>query len=178
MSSEPRDNNTLPDLRYIRELAKVFRQYDLDEIEIENGEQRVLLRRSDFPSGANGTHGTGGPAAAPRPVGEYVPPAAPAPAPAAPVAGPSPAAPTPAPSADTFITSPFVGTFYRSSSPETPSFVEVGTTVQRGQTLCIVEAMKLFNELEAEFPCVIEAVLLDNAQPVEYGSKLFRVRKL
>ena len=51
MSSEPRDNTTLPDLRYIRELAKVFRQYDLDEIEIENGEQRVLLRRSDFPSG-------------------------------------------------------------------------------------------------------------------------------
>lgn len=180
MSSEPRDNNTLPDLRYIRELAKVFRQYDLDEIEIENGEQRVLLRRSDFPSGANGAYGTGGPGgtAAPRPVGEYVPPAAPAPAPAAPVAGPSPVAPTPAPSADTFITSPFVGTFYRSSSPETPSFVEVGTTVQRGQTLCIVEAMKLFNELEAEFPCVIEAVLLDNAQPVEYGSKLFRVRKL
>ena len=170
MSSEPRDNNTLPDLRYIRELAKVFRQYDLDEIEIENGEQRVLLRRSDFPA-------AGGPAA-PRPVGEYVPPSAltpvapPAPAPV------SPAAPAPAPVSDTFITSPFVGTFYRSSSPDTPSFVEVGTTVQRGQTLCIVEAMKLFNELEAEFPCVIEAVLLENAQPVEYGSKLYRVRKL
>ena len=170
MSSEPRDNNTLPDLRYIRELAKVFRQYDLDEIEIENGEQRVLLRRSDFPA-------TGG-AAAQRPVGEYAPPSAPAPvAPPAP-APVSPAAPAPAPVSDTFITSPFVGTFYRSSSPDTPSFVEVGTTVQRGQTLCIVEAMKLFNELEAEFPCVIEAVLLENAQPVEYGSKLYRVRKL
>ena len=168
MSSEPRDNNTLPDLRYIRELAKVFRQYDLDEIEIENGEQRVLLRRSDFPAGG---------APAPRPVGEYV---APTPV-AAPVAAPSPthASPAaPAVSTDTFITSPFVGTFYRSSSPETPSFVEVGSTVQRGQTLCIVEAMKLFNELEAEFPCVIEAVLLDNSQPVEYGSKLYRVRKL
>jgi acetyl-CoA carboxylase biotin carboxyl carrier protein len=81
-------------------------------------------------------------------------------------------------SSDTFITSPFVGTFYRSSGPETPAFVEVGSTVQRGQPLCIVEAMKLFNELEAEFPCVIEAVLLENAQPVEYGAKLFRVRKL
>jgi len=174
MSSEPRDNNTLPDLRYIRELAKVFRQYDLDEIEIENGEQRVLLRRSDFANGSAGPGGT----AAPRPVGEYVAPA-PAPAPAA-VAAPSPAAPAPAAAAstDTFITSPFVGTFYRSSGPDSPSFVEIGTTVQRGQTLCIVEAMKLFNELEAEFPCVIEAVLLDNAQPVEYGSKLFRVRKL
>lgn len=175
MSSEPRDNNTLPDLRYIRELAKVFRQYDLDEIEIENGEQRVLLRRSDFPAG-------GGAAPTARPVGEYIVPSQPA-APA-PVAAPAPTQPTPAPApapaaaSDTFITSPFVGTFYRSSSPETPSFVEVGSTVQRGQTLCIVEAMKLFNELEAEFPCVIEAVLLDNAQPVEYGSKLYRVRKL
>lgn len=163
MSSEPRDN-ALPDLRYIRELAKVFRQYDLDEIEIENGEQRVLLRRSDFPAG-------GAPSPARHPVE-----AAPAPAPA-PAAAPA-AAPAPASSGDSFITSPFVGTFYRSSSPETPSFVEVGSTVQRGQTLCIVEAMKLFNELEAEFPCVIEAVLLDNAQPVEYGAKLFRVRKL
>jgi acetyl-CoA carboxylase biotin carboxyl carrier protein len=166
MSSEPRDNTTLPDLRYIRELAKVFRQYDLDEIEIENGEQRVLLRRGDFASA---------PAAAPttRPAAaEYHPPASAAATPAA-------SSPAPAPvSGVSFITSPFVGTFYRSSGPESPSFVEVGSTVQRGQTLCIVEAMKLFNELEADFPCVIEEVLLENAQPVEYGAKLFRVRKL
>ena len=169
MSSDPRDHNALPDLRYIRELAKVFRQYDLDEIEIENGEQRVLLRRSDIPSGSGHTghsrpHADLGPgASAPT----SVPVQAPAPAPA----------PIPV-STDTFITSPFVGTFYRSSSPETPAFVEAGSTVKRGQPLCIVEAMKLFNELEAEFPCVIEAVLLENAQPVEYGAKLFRVRKL
>jgi acetyl-CoA carboxylase biotin carboxyl carrier protein len=167
MSSDPRDHNALPDLRYIRELAKVFRQYDLDEIEIENGEQRVLLRRSDIASGTGQVMV--------RPQVEYAPVGHAAPAPA-PASAPAPAA---APvSNDTFITSPFVGTFYRSSSPETPSFVEVGSTVQRGQPLCIVEAMKLFNELEAEFPCVIEAVLLENAQPVEYGAKLFRVRKL
>lgn len=166
MSSDPRDHNALPDLRYIRELAKVFRQYDLDEIEIENGEQRVLLRRSDIASGS--AH----PGASARPHVELAPLAP------APTSGPA-SAPTPTPaSTDTFITSPFVGTFYRSSSPETPAFVEVGSTVQRGQPLCIVEAMKLFNELEAEFPCVIEAVLLENAQPVEYGAKLFRVRKL
>ncbi len=163
MSSDPRDHNALPDLRYIRELAKVFRQYDLDEIEIENGDQRVLLRRSDVAAMPAGGH------AVARPHVEFAPVAAPAPT--------SVPAPTPV-SNDTFITSPFVGTFYRSSSPETPSFVEVGSTVQRGQPLCIVEAMKLFNELEAEFPCVIEAVLLENAQPVEYGAKLFRVRKL
>lgn len=164
--SDPRDNQGLPDLRYIRELAKVFRQFELDELEIENGDQRVLLRRSDFPA---------------RPAGEWHP--APAAGPAAPVAAaPAPASqPTPAPApaaAQTFITSPFVGTFYRSTNPESPPFVDVGGTVQRGQTLCIVEAMKLFNELEAEFPCVIEEVLIDNAQPVEYGTRLFRVRKL
>ena len=168
MSSDPRDTNGLPDLRYIRELAKVFRQYDLDEIEIENGEQRVLLRRGDFGGSSAGVASSAS-GAAPRSARHDLEPA---PAPAA-----SPAAPA-AVSTDIFITSPFVGTFYRSSGPDTPSFVEVGTTVQRGQTLCIVEAMKLFNELEAEFPCVIEAVLLDNAQPVEYGAKLFRVRKL
>ncbi|HEY0138399.1 MAG TPA: acetyl-CoA carboxylase biotin carboxyl carrier protein [Nannocystis sp.] len=167
MSSDPRDTNGLPDLRYIRELAKVFRQYDLDEIEIENGEQRVLLRRGDASLG--GAPGQAG--FAPRTPRHEPEPVAPAPAPAA------PAAPV-AGSGDSFITSPFVGTFYRSSGPDTPAFVDVGSTVQRGQTLCIVEAMKLFNELEAEFPCVIEAVLLDNAQPVEYGAKLFRVRKL
>lgn len=161
MSSDPRDTNGLPDLRYIRELAKVFRQYDLDEIEIENGEQRVLLRRGDASIGGTGAaiH-AGAPAA--RSIRHEV----------------EPVAPAPAVSSDSFITSPFVGTFYRSSGPDTPSFVDVGSTVQRGQTLCIVEAMKLFNELEAEFPCVIEAVLLENAQPVEYGAKLYRVRKL
>lgn len=154
----------MPDLRYIRELAKVFRQFELDELEIENGDQRVLLRRSDFPA---------------RPAGEvvYQTQAQTQPV-AAPPSHPAPA-PTPAPTAsETFITSPFVGTFYRSTSPESPAFTDVGATVQRGQTLCIVEAMKLFNELEAEFPCVIEAVLIDNAQPVEYGTRLFRVRKL
>jgi acetyl-CoA carboxylase biotin carboxyl carrier protein len=160
--SDLRDNQGLPDLRYIRELAKVFRQFELDELEIENGDQRVLLRRSDLPA---------------RPPSEAV--YAPASAQVAhAVAAPAPTpAPAPAP-AETFITSPFVGTFYRSTSPESPAFTDVGATVQRGQTLCIVEAMKLFNELEAEFPCVIEAVLIDNAQPVEYGTRLFRVRKL
>lgn len=161
MSSEPRDYPQLPDLRYIRELAKVFRQYDLDEIEIESGDQRVLLRRSDLPAGAP------------------VPAAPPVTRPVSIVEAAAPAY-TPAPVVDTatYITSPFVGTFYRSSSPDTPAFVEVGGTVQRGQTLCIVEAMKLFNELEAEFACVIEEALLDNAKPVQYGDKLFRVRKL
>lgn len=164
MSSEPRDSSSLPDLRYIRELAKVLRSHDLDEIEIESGEHRVLLRR--------GGEAAAGVVRAPQPVAYE-----PAPAPA-PVAAPALAAPVAPAATGTFITSPFVGTFYRSANPDSPAFVEVGTAVQRGQTLCIVEAMKLFNELEAEFPCVIEEILLDNAKPVEYGAKLFRVRKL
>jgi len=154
----------LPDLRYIRELAKVFKQYDLDELEIETGETRMLLRRGDFPAAA--------PAA----------PMLPTPAPRAVVAVEPAEVEAPASAhAETdgdFITSPFVGTFYRSARPDTPSFVEVGDRVQAGQTVCIVEAMKLFNELEAEFACTIEEILVESGQPVEYGAKLFRVRKL
>lgn len=170
MSSEPRDFPSLPDLRYIRELAKVFRQYELDEIEIESGEHRVLLRRSDYPAG-------GAPVAAPAPAPSAAPPRRPLVEEALQAYAPAPVEPTPDANA-VYITSPFVGTFYRSASPDQPSFVEVGATVRPGQVLCIVEAMKLFNELEAEFACVIEEVLLDNAKPVEYGAKLFRVRKL
>lgn len=163
MSSEPpRDFCSLRELRYIRELAKVLRQHDLDEIELESGERRVLLRR-----------GGGGPAGAP---GGYV--VRPDVAPYSPGSTPRPAAlPAPADSG-TFIVAPFVGTFYRAASPGAPAFVEVGATVQRGQLLCIVEAMKLFNEIEAEFPCVIEEILPGNGMLIEHGAKIFRVRRL
>ncbi|MEZ4448649.1 MAG: acetyl-CoA carboxylase biotin carboxyl carrier protein [Nannocystaceae bacterium] len=160
MSADP--NQALPDLRYVRELARVFKQYELGEIEIEAGDQRILLRRGQDAGAATVVTTV---AAAP--------PAAPATAPT------SAPAPTPEPTPEgVYITSPFVGTFYRSSGPDAPSFVEVGQSVTAGQTLCIVEAMKLFNELEAEFPCVIEEVLIDNAHPVEYGARLFKVRNL
>jgi len=75
------------------------------------------------------------------------------------------------------ITSPFVGTFYRASSPESANFVEVGSTVKKGQTLCIVEAMKLMNEIECEYAGTIVEVLVENGKSVEYGQKLFMVRK-
>ena len=74
-----------------------------------------------------------------------------------------------------FVTSPFVGTFYRSPSPDAASFVEVGSDVREGQTLCIVEAMKLMNEIEAEVAGRIVEVLVENGKPVEFGQKLFRV---
>jgi acetyl-CoA carboxylase biotin carboxyl carrier protein len=87
----------------------------------------------------------------------------------------APAAPKPAAADNTFtVNSPFVGTFYGSSSPETPPFLDVGTVVQKGQVLCIVEAMKLMNEIEAERPGRCVEVLIQNGSPVEYGEPLFR----
>jgi acetyl-CoA carboxylase biotin carboxyl carrier protein len=75
------------------------------------------------------------------------------------------------------VTSPFVGTFYRASSPESANFVEVGSAVKKGQTLCIVEAMKLMNEIECEYAGTVVEVLVENGKSVEYGQKLFMVRK-
>lgn len=161
--NDPEDPK-LPDLRYIRELAKMFKQYELDELEIESGDHRILLRQADYAAAPAlaAAPTTMVPVAAPRPV------AANEPAPAA----------APAAATGDFITSPFVGTFYRSSRPDLPSFVELGKKVQAGETVCIIEAMKLFNEIEADFACQVEEILVENGQPVEYGAKLFRVRKL
>ena len=164
MSSE--HDPKLPDLRYIRELAKVFKQYELDELEIETEGTRMLLRRGDMPANM---------VAAPMSIAPATAPAiAAAPVAAAHVA----AGEREEPAAGDFITSPFVGTFYRSPSPDAPPFVDVGSQIREGQALCIIEAMKLFNEIEAEFACTIEELLVENGQPVEYGAKLFRVRKL
>jgi acetyl-CoA carboxylase biotin carboxyl carrier protein len=77
-----------------------------------------------------------------------------------------------------FITSPIVGTFYSAPAPDAPAFVKVGDHVKNGQTVCILEAMKLMNEIQAEYDCEIEAVLVSNEQKVEYGQPLFRVKKV
>lgn len=77
-----------------------------------------------------------------------------------------------------YITSPMVGTFYRAPSPDSPPFVKVGDTVSKGQTLCIIEAMKIFNEIEAEFDCKILDILVEDGQPVEYDMPLFLVERL
>jgi acetyl-CoA carboxylase biotin carboxyl carrier protein len=165
MSSDSRDSQ-LPDLRYVRELARIFKQYSLDEIEIETSDNRVLLRRSELTAPRVE-------ASSASPPSRTAQGSASVPAPASP---PTPEGAT-EPEGD-FITSPFVGTFYRAPSPDAEPFVEVGGNVKPGQTLCIVEAMKLFNEIEADFPCVIDECLVENGQAVEYGAKLFRVRKL
>jgi acetyl-CoA carboxylase biotin carboxyl carrier protein len=153
------------ELRQVRELAKILNQNELAEIEFENAGMRVRLRRE---AGAQ-------PVAAPATVIATpltAPPvaAAAAKAPAAPAAAPAPSA------ADgTLITSPFVGTFYRSPSPDTPSFVDKGQRIKKGQVLCIVEAMKLMNEIESDLDGVILDILVENGQPVEYGEPLFRI---
>jgi len=100
---------------------------------------------------------------------------------AAPVAGAAPALASDAPAATdsalVAVTSPFVGTFYRAASPESANFCEVGSTVRKGQTLCIVEAMKLMNEIECEHAGVVVEILVENGKSVEYGQKLFMIRK-
>jgi len=103
--------------------------------------------------------------------------AVPAPARSSPIASAAPVAARPVDDSLVAVTSPFVGTFYRAASPYTPNFVEVGSVVRSGQTLCIVEAMKLMNEIETEIGGTIVDVLVENGKSVEYGQKLFTIRK-
>jgi acetyl-CoA carboxylase biotin carboxyl carrier protein len=150
------------DLRKLKKLIDLVQESGIGEIEITEGEERVRISRQLAP----------GPVmmAAP-PVQQYAMgamPAAGAPAPAA-----APAAPE-QPKGHT-LKSPMVGTFYRAPSPGAPSFVEVGQTVSKGQTLCIIEAMKLLNEIESDFAGTIKAILVENGQPVEYGQPLFLI---
>lgn len=155
------------DLKQIRELMRAMKQLDVNELEIEQKDERIFLRR-----------GASGDTVALQPAlygaaGSIPPP--PMSVPPTPVAAPE--EPKSDPDA-VFITSPFVGTFYSRPRPNEPSFVGVGSTVAAGQTVCIVEAMKLFNEIEAEFGCIVEEFLVADQQPVEFGTKLFRVRRL
>jgi acetyl-CoA carboxylase biotin carboxyl carrier protein len=144
----------------IRTLAGILQEFGLSELELDRGGERIRLR-----GGPDHAHGSGhGPvhvvAHAPHAV-------APAPAPVS--------APAEETEEASYITSPFVGTFYRSPSPEAGPYVEVGQVVKKGQVLCIVEAMKLMNEIEAEVEGKILAVLVQNGRPVEYGEPLFKI---
>jgi acetyl-CoA carboxylase biotin carboxyl carrier protein len=145
------------DLRKIKTLIDLVQQSGISELEITEGEERVRISR--------GTAGTV-PAAAPAvTVAQAAVPAA------APGAAPVPEA-EPVPEGHV-IRSPMVGTFYRSSAPGAKAFVEIGQAVKAGETLCIIEAMKLLNEIEADQDGVVKAVLVESGQPVEYGEPLF-----
>jgi acetyl-CoA carboxylase biotin carboxyl carrier protein len=142
-------------LKEIREILELLKGSDVSEFELGRGDTVLKLRR--------------GPASVPV----ALPPATPAPAaPPRPVEEPPTAAPKP-----TYkeILSPIVGTFYRSPAPDAAPFVEVGTRVVKGQVLCIVEAMKIMNQIESDTTGTIAAIIVENAQPVAYGQALFHV---
>jgi len=159
------------DSKEIKDLVRFVARADIDEFELETESFRLrVTRRSLQPAPA---------AVAPVAVPQAAPP--PAPAAPAPAAAPEPAGggkDDGAKAADGLYEqkSPIVGTFYRAPSPGAPPFVEVGQHVSAGQVLCIIEAMKLMNEIESEISGTIVEILPENAQPVEYGEVLFRIR--
>ena len=152
------------DIRKVKKLIELLEESGVAEIEIKEGEESVRISR----------HGS-------APMTTYVSapgpaPSAPAPAAAAPAASPAPAAAAPAPaapSADLAVTAPMVGTYYSSPAPGAKVFVEVGSEVKVGQTLCIIEAMKMMNQIESDRAGRVVSVLVKNGEPVEFGQPLF-----
>ena len=145
----------------------MLEESNIDEIEIKEGEESVRISRNSARSLAAAAAA----AAAPAPV---APAAAPAPAPAASTAQPSAPAPEPEPSGHV-LKSPMVGTFYRSPSPTSAAFVEIGQAVKAGDVVCIVEAMKMMNQIEADKSGTIGSILVENGEPVEFDQPLFSI---
>jgi acetyl-CoA carboxylase biotin carboxyl carrier protein len=156
------------DLDFLRGLIGAVDESGIDSLEISRGGTRIRIGKT--PPAGPVAYAAPGPSASPPP---------PSPAPV------SAAAAAPAPPGDAVaeapagglveVRSPMVGTFYRAPAPEAPSYVEIGSRVSKGQTLCILEAMKLMNELPAEISGVVREILVDDGEPVEYGQVLFRV---
>jgi len=157
------------DIKDIKTLIKMVTETDITEFEMESAEEKILIKRG---KGQEVIHMAAPVAYAPAaPVSTQVAAAA------APVVATAPAAPV-ANSKYEAITSPIVGTFYQAPSPESEAYVKVGSIVEKGQTFCIVEAMKLMNEIEAEFRCKVIEIVKENAKPVEFGEPLFLVERL
>ncbi len=150
------------DIRKVKKLIELLEESGIAEIEIKEGEESVRISRHS-------------PGAMMAPVQYTLPPqAAPAPAAAAPaVAATAPAAVAPAARGENAVTAPMVGTYYASSSPGAKAFVEIGTEVKAGQTLCIIEAMKMMNQIESDRTGKVVAILAANGEPVEFGQPLF-----
>lgn len=155
-------------VRMVRELAAIVERRALTELVIDTEDMTLTMRRGETAPVAGPTFVTAAPAQMAAPVMEA------APRPAAEAAA---AAPAPAPVDDNLhvVTSPFVGTFYRRPNPDADSYTEVGARVEKGQVLCIVEAMKLMNEIEADAAGTVAAILVQDAEPVEYGQPLFKI---
>lgn len=150
------------DLRKLKKLIDLVEESGISELELTEGEEKVRISRAIAPSAA--------------PAIQYV--SAPAPVAAAPSASGTvapAAAAAPVVEEGTVVKSPMVGTFYRASSPDAKPFVDVGSSISAGETLCIIEAMKLLNEIESEHSGVIKKIFVENGQPVEYGEPLFLI---
>ncbi|MFZ5446234.1 MAG: acetyl-CoA carboxylase biotin carboxyl carrier protein [Myxococcota bacterium] len=172
------------DVEALRQIVEILEASEISRLDWTNGDERLTIRRGPPPATQVVQH-VGAPMAAAPAV--TVMPAAPVHAPAphheAPRARPSAPSRAPAATAEApaekkgghVITSPFVGTFYRAPAPDQPPFVEVGTSVKKGGVLCIIEAMKLMNEIESEVAGKVAEVLVQNGQPVEFGQALFRI---
>lgn len=149
------------DLRKLKKLIDLVEESGISELELTEGEEKVRISRN-LPQNQNVVH------YAQAPMMQQ------APAAGIPAAAPVEAAPAaPAAIEGHVVKSPMVGTFYRSPSPDAKSFVDIGSSVAVGDTLCIIEAMKLLNEIESDHAGVIKAILVENGQPVEYGEPLF-----
>ncbi|HEY0906839.1 MAG TPA: acetyl-CoA carboxylase biotin carboxyl carrier protein [Methylophilus sp.] len=150
------------DLRKLKKLIDLVEESGISELELTEGEEKVRISRALAPAAA--------------PVAQYIAAPAPVAAAAPAAAAAAPAAPAEAAELDgKVVKSPMVGTFYRASSPDAKAFVDVGSSVAVGDTLCIIEAMKLLNEIESEFSGVVKKIFVENGQPVEYGEPLFLI---
>ncbi|KAF0219021.1 MAG: acetyl-CoA carboxylase biotin carboxyl carrier [Geobacteraceae bacterium] len=161
------------DIKDIKSLIKMVTETDINEFELEGPEEKIRIKRGVVPEFVQYQ--------APQQQMIAVPQAVPThlvPHPVGSTASEAPAAAPVAAEKGEQITSPIVGTFYRAPAPDAPPYVEVGQTVEKGQVFCIVEAMKLMNEIEAEYRCKIVKICKENAQPVEFGEPLFIVEPL
>jgi acetyl-CoA carboxylase biotin carboxyl carrier protein len=149
------------DIRKVKKLIELLEESGIAEIEISEGEESVRISR--YPPGTG----------AAAPVMHYAAPPAAAPQVAAPVAAAAVAAPVAAPRNDHTVTAPMVGTFYSSATPGAKSFVDIGSEVNVGDTLCIIEAMKMMNQIESDKAGRVTAMLVKNGEPVEFGQPLF-----
>jgi acetyl-CoA carboxylase biotin carboxyl carrier protein len=164
------------DLNQIKQILDLVREHELSEFEIEHDGLRLKVRKD-----ANGAHVVTPPAlmAAPAIAAAAI---AGAPVPAPPIQAPPGALPAAADAAAdaeielAVVKSPIVGTFYRSSEPSAASFVDIGSTVKKGDVLCIIEAMKLMNEIDSEYDGEVVNIYVENGQPVQYGERLFAIR--
>ena len=160
--------------KQIQELIKTINKSNISELCIEEGEFKIIIKQELAAPAQYGSMPQ-----VSMPMQQQAPqPAAPAPQPATAPAAEKPAAPAPAASNTVTIKSPMIGTFYRSPSPDKPVFVNVGDEIKAGQVLCIIEAMKLFNEIEAEVSGRLVKVVADDSSPVEYDQPLFIIEPM